>query len=307
MKIALYYRHRHGGVYRRITEIQKRSRYDVEIVSELPRPGDYDIVHSYSDSHGGRIHTAECNMCQAIDFSKRFSKYALKHFAKGLDELYNLRRYERIVAKSERDFNFLKKFGFHLSLIRAGVDLDAFKPGNVDWLREKLRLENKKVVLFVSRIEEAKGVILVLRAAPLLPEGWVLLIIGEPAASATGIKETDKIRFLGPVPHDEIVDYYNLADVFCLPSWTECFPLTILEALACGKPVIATDVGDIRKILEPPLGGYICGFDQRDIAKKVVEAEKSVDGRDCRRVASKYTWAETVQKEEKVWEEIYRG
>ena len=59
----------------------------MDVVSDLPPTGEYDLVHSYSNSHGGEIHTAECNMCQALDYSKRLSRHAVKYFVKGLDEI----------------------------------------------------------------------------------------------------------------------------------------------------------------------------------------------------------------------------
>lgn len=309
MKIAIYYRHRYGGVYRSILETQKRSRHQVDVVSDLPPPGEYDLVHSYSNSHGGEIHTAECNMCQALDYSKRLSRHAVKYFTKGLDELWRLRGYERVIAKSERDLGFLRKCGLDPVLIREGVDVDLFKPENVQGLRSNLGLEDRKVLFFAGRIEEAKGIILVLEAMPHLSDEWVLLVAGRKARGFESLvtSEEGRIRYLGHMAHEDLVGYYNLADVFCLPSWTECFPLTVLEALACGTPAVATDVGDIRKIIKPPLGGYLSDFNPRDLASKIVEAEKTVESGSCRELARAYTWNDTVDGIERIWEEHHRA
>ena len=307
MKIAIYYKHRYGGVYRHIKEIQERSKHLVKVVSNPSELEGYDVVHSYSDCYGGIIHTAECNMLQATDYARRFSKYAVKYFIKGLNELYRLRVFDKIIVKSERDFNFLNKFNFNLSLIREGVDLNKFQPRDVVGLKEKLCLKDKKVVLFVGRVEKAKGINLLLRTVTYLPKNWILVVIGKKTGKNQELRTSEKERvlFLGSLPHEELVDYYNIANVFCLPSWTECFPLTVLEALACGTPVVATDVGDIKKIINPPIGGFICDFDSRDIAKKILDADKRITSINTRKLASKYPWWKTVRKIERVWEDCY--
>ena len=306
MRIALYYKYRHGGVYRRIREIQKRSKYDVEVVDELPGEDDFDIIHSYSDCYGGSIHSAECNMLQAIDYMRRLSKYAVKYIVKGIDELFHLRGYHTVIAKSDRDYTFLKKFGFNLSLASAGIDTDYFMPVEATEMRDELNLVGRKVALFVGRLEEAKGVNLLLGAAQYLPDDWCLVFIGNPTTKIPKIQDSEKIRYIGPVPHEKLVEYYNAADLFCLPSWTECFPLTVLEALACGKPVVATDVGDIKKMIKPPAGGRICKFNPRDIASKIIEADMNADSNAFRTLALRHQWSDTVRKVEAVWENYYQ-
>ena len=99
MKIALYYGISQGGVYGRVREIKRRTRHDAEIVSSPPDPDEYDVIHSYSNFHGGQVHTAECNWIQAIDYATKFSKYAVKYTYKGLNELRKLGKYRVVVAR----------------------------------------------------------------------------------------------------------------------------------------------------------------------------------------------------------------
>jgi glycosyltransferase involved in cell wall biosynthesis len=92
------------------------------------------------------------------------------------------------------------------------------------------------------------------------------------------------------------------ADVFCLPSYTECFPLSVLEAMACDVPVIATDVGDIKEMIQPPKGGHICSYSPKDIAEKILLATEKRDRFTARELSLRYTWQSTINKVEKIWE-----
>jgi glycosyltransferase involved in cell wall biosynthesis len=65
------------------------------------------------------------------------------------------------------------------------------------------------------------------------------------------------IHFLGRQPPADVARHMNAADVFCLASWNEGFPNVILEAMACGLPVVSTDVGGIRERIDRPSRGQL--------------------------------------------------
>ena len=71
------------------------------------------------------------------------------------------------------------------------------------------------------------------------------------------LKLQDSVTFQGLVNHDQLPYYYSAADVCIVPSYYESFGLVALEALACGTPVVATDVGDLRNIIRQGETGYV--------------------------------------------------
>lgn len=300
MKVALFYPLLRGGVSRRVTEIQKRSKYEVEIINTPNEMDEYDIVHSYSNSYFGDIHTCESYSRQAKDYFKRWSKYSLKFLAKGFKELYELRKFKAVISRSKAEETWLRSWGFHTYLIQAGVDLKLFKP-----LEKSISKEDKseRIILFVGRLEEAKGILLLLKAADYLPEEYRFVVLGSGRLSEI-VRKHPRTKFCQQVPHEETVSFYQNSDVFCLPSYTECFPLSVLEAMACGVPVVATDVGDIRDMIRPPYGGYICNYNPKDIAEKIqtisINRKHFID----RELAARFPWEMTVSKVEKVWEKV---
>jgi glycosyltransferase involved in cell wall biosynthesis len=134
-------------------------------------------------------------------------------------------------------------------------------------------------VLFVGNLVAVKGPDVLLDAwarVPAPPGGRALAIIGagpwrsrlERQARRLGIADT--VTFLGARPHAEVALWMNAADVLCLPSRNEGMPNVVLEALASGLPVAATDVGACREMLQgEPAGAIVAPDDAAGLAAAV--------------------------------------
>ena len=122
-------------------------------------------------------------------------------------------------------------------------------------------------VLYVGLLTERKGVLDLLAASHLLTARGVVhetwLVGGTPdegpaAAEPVLVAARDgAARLLGQRPPEDLPALYRAADVLCLPSWWEAMPLSVLEALATGLPVVATDVGDVARIVRPGITGTL--------------------------------------------------
>jgi glycosyltransferase involved in cell wall biosynthesis len=121
-------------------------------------------------------------------------------------------------------------------------------------------------VLYVGLLTPRKGVLDLLAASRLLRERGVaheLWLLGGtpdegPAAEAEVRAELDaSVRLLGTRAPQEMPAEFAAADVFCLPSWWEAMPLSVLEGMASGLPVVATDVGDVRTAVEDGHNGLL--------------------------------------------------
>jgi glycosyltransferase involved in cell wall biosynthesis len=111
-------------------------------------------------------------------------------------------------------------------------------------------------ILFVGWLKPYKGVLELIEATGRL-EGVELVLLGRfvdgaeneirAAMSAAGLD--GRVQLPGEVPLEEVWKHYEAADIFCLPSWTEGFPNTLVEAMMSGLPVVATPVGAIPEVL----------------------------------------------------------
>lgn len=146
-----------------------------------------------------------------------------------------------------------------------GVDVDVFTPDGPN-LRESLGLVGKRVVICVTRLVPIKNLDMMLtavaRARATDPE-MVLVLVGEgplraeleERASQLGI--AGAVRFAGYVPQAETAAWYRTADLFALSSDFDNSPNVVLEAMACGLPIVSTDVGGLRDYVTMPDGGLL--------------------------------------------------
>lgn len=144
------------------------------------------------------------------------------------------------------------------SVVDNGIDVDRFRPGRGSRARPR--------ILYAGLLTPRKGVIDLLRASDELerrdlPHELVLAggmpDEGPDDEAAVRAAASPTARLLGAKPHDEMPALYRDADVFCLPSWFEAMPLSILEAMASGLPVVATDVGDVPRVVEHGITGLL--------------------------------------------------
>jgi glycosyltransferase involved in cell wall biosynthesis len=166
-----------------------------------------------------------------------------------------LRSVDKIVATSPdmvEHSSYLREFKDKCEVIPLGIDTKPFEgnPDAVDKARGEVRkkLGEKPVILFIGRMVYYKGVEYLLKAMTSVDA--TLVLIGDGAlreqlqGMAAQLGLTNKVKFMGRLDDDEIVSYLHAADLFVLPSIerSEAFGLVQLEAMACGKPVISTNL-----------------------------------------------------------------
>lgn len=192
---------------------------------------------------------------------------------------------QRIIAATGREKdNIINYYGAapeNVSLIPCGVNLDLFRLLPRNKSKAELGLAGQKIILFVGRIEPLKGVERLLKAVAHLNsrDNVRLLIIGGDTQSAPEIERLKQLAanleiqnsviFLGLIDQVKLPLYYSAADVTVVPSYYESFGLVALESLACGTPVVATDVGDLKNIIRPGVTGYVVEGDVSEMAGRI--------------------------------------
>jgi glycosyltransferase involved in cell wall biosynthesis len=148
-----------------------------------------------------------------------------------------------------------------VEVLRNGVDLDMFRPMDRNAARRELAF-NGRTLISVGNLVPLKGHDIGIRALPGLP-GTALVIVGagpdrdglESLARTLGVE--DRVRFLGRRMHDELPRLYSASDALVLLSSREGWPNVLLEAMACGTPVVATRVGGIPEVVAEPAAGVL--------------------------------------------------
>ena len=151
---------------------------------------------------------------------------------------------------------------------------------------------NKKIkkVCFVGRVEKKKGIQELLEAARKLPE-IEFNIIGPIKDEMFNNINMLNVNFWGAVENKDVINILKNMDVYILPSYSEGFPLGVLEAMSCGVPIVASDVGSIRDMIEEKGGVLIKPHSSDDI----VNAIDKIESKEVRRNMSEYN-TEKVEK-----------
>lgn len=177
-----------------------------------------------------------------------------------------------------------------------GVDLDRFTPMDRAAAKAELNLSGP-VVVSVGALIPRKGQSLLICALPALPDVTLVLIgEGPERASLQALAErlgvADRLGILGAVPHERLPQFLAAADVMALPSASEGLANAWVEALACGTPIVISDVGGARELLDRPEAGRIVEREPADIARAARELiDMPPDREAVREAALRFTWA----------------
>ncbi|MDQ6845969.1 MAG: glycosyltransferase [Candidatus Dormibacteraeota bacterium] len=218
-----------------------------------------------------------------------------------------------------------------ICVAQPGVDLRVLHPRDTAALRAELGLDGHRVLLFAGRLEPLKGADTLLGAVARLGEDErfddvVTLVIGEDSgdgAAAGGERRRleavagdsgleARVSFLGAVEHEDLADYYALADICVVPSRTETFGLVALEAQALGTPVVASAVGGLTEIVEDGVTGILVADRQpRAFASAIASLLDDADlrlrmGEAARVRAATFTWARAVERLAAIYRRVTR-
>ena len=171
--------------------------------------------------------------------------------------------------------------GQKITSIPNPIDTHIYKKGNKEEARQRLGLPlDKKLILFASQrvTNENKGMSYLIEACRQLSDQCEVVILGGHAEEVVE-QLPMKAYPLGYVNEEQrIVDVYNAADVFVLPSLSENLPNTIMEAMACGVPCVAFKVGGIPEEIDHLKNGYVAAYrDAEDLAKGIAWVLEEAD------------------------------
>jgi glycosyltransferase involved in cell wall biosynthesis len=248
-----------------------RGRFDVRTVFALRKyivSHDIDIIHSHKYKTNlyallaniglRRKLFSTCHNWLGDSLTMRFYTWLDKRI---------LRNFDMIVGVSNEIRDELKKHVSHEKIMKVGNGIDIQKYKKLVDKKEakrELHVDDKQVIGFVGRLSPEKGIGYLLRAVSnLINEGQdvcaVIVGDGEQAGAlreeARALQMADRVIFTGN--RNDTPMLYAAMDVFVLPSLQEAFPMVILEAMACGVPIVATRVGDVAEIIEPGKTGLL--------------------------------------------------
>lgn len=226
------------------------------------------------------------------------------------------RRASALITVSAALKNALVKLGVNadnITVLRNGVDTKLFTPS--DQSPDKLRCDGSgPLLLMVGNLVPLKGHDLVLRALVHFPRAR-LLVIGEGGEEvnlkmlADNLQIKDRVSFMGPLSQHELPKYYSAVDALVLASSREGWPNVLLESMACGTPVVATQVGGIPEIVASPEAGVL-------VAERSVEGivqglnrlfQTYPDRKLTRKYAERFGWEDTTRGQLEIFDRVIRG
>jgi teichuronic acid biosynthesis glycosyltransferase TuaC len=242
----------------------------------------------------------DINLIPQYTVPRKLILWAAKQ-AKGMITVCNALKTEMVQLGVDAD---------RITPLRNGVDLQRFQPVDRDAVRKTLGM-TQFTLLSVGLLEARKGHDVIIQALPRLPD-VKLLIAGsgpdrrklEELAQQLGV--ANRVTFLGPVPQAELRNYYGAADALVLASSREGWANVLLESMACGTPVVASNVWGTPEVVASPDAGVLMSERTPQGLADAVQALRThyPDHTATRRYAEKFSWDDTTQGQIDLFEKI---
>lgn len=233
----------------------------------------------------------DINLVPQYRLPRRMIRWAAEHAA-GMITVCNALKDEMVTLGID---------GARITPLRNGVNLELFQPGDRPALRRELGMQGF-TLMSVGHLEPRKGHELVIQAMPLMADVHLYIAGSGPDRAkleelARSLKVDERVRFLGPLPQSELKRYYGGADALVLASSREGWANVLLESMACGTPVIASNVWGTPEVVAAPEAGVLM---PERTAAGVVEALKRLRSaypahEATRRYAERFSWDDTTQ------------
>jgi 1,2-diacylglycerol 3-alpha-glucosyltransferase len=186
-------------------------------------------------------------------------------------------------APSRTAAEILRRKGLRVPVfpISCGVDQQRFRPmPDVDRqaMRRRYGLDlDRYTLLFVGRVDGEKRIDLLIRALNLINRDDIQLAVAGRGAAANTLKKLaqdlnlgDRVRFTGYIPDEDLPGLLNSVDVFAMPSEAELLSIASLEALSCGRPILAANSQALPELVDHGINGYLFNpGDARDAARAI--------------------------------------
>ena len=204
-----------------------------------------------------------------------------------------------------------------ICVIPNGIDLEKFNTLRKSKMHStKIAESDDKVILFVGRLHPIKGLAYLIKAMKIIHQRYPksrLLIVGDGderdnlnmIVKNSNLNEC--VTFIGKVPNKSIPEYMALADILVLPSLSEGFPVVILEAMACGLPIVATKIRGNQEIIKDWDNGFLVEpRNSENITEKVLlllkddQLRRIIAGKNIE-VAKRYSWESVARRVEEIY------